>query len=96
MVFGWIDDRDLSASHLTFRSLESVRELLEEIFDDALVVVAPAEDVVECREAMGLTSRLLMVKLFGLEFVVADNTPVVTRCVHGETRREGSVNTNDH
>jgi hypothetical protein len=33
--------------HLPFHSLEAVRELLEEVLDDSLVVVAPAEDVVE-------------------------------------------------
>jgi hypothetical protein len=43
-----MDTSDLSFGlHLAFHPLESVRELLKKIFDDALVVVAPAENVIE-------------------------------------------------
>jgi len=34
-------------SHLSFHSLEAMSELFEEILDDTLIVVAPAEDVIE-------------------------------------------------
>ena len=61
-------------------------ELLEKILDYSLVVVAPAENVIERGEAVSLTSLFLMVKLFGLKFVIADDSPVVARGVHGETR----------
>src|ERR1700679_552587 len=71
-------------------------ELLEEVFDDPLIVVAPAQNVVKGRKAMRLASFSLVVELFGLELVAADHTPVVTRRVHRETGRERAIHTNDH
>jgi len=87
---------DRSALHLALRSLEAVRELLEEILDDTLVVVAPAQDVVERREAVGLAGLFLVIELFGLEFVIADHAPVIASRIHWEARCQGSVDANNH
>ena len=65
--------------HLPFHSLEAMCELLEEILDDALVVVAPAENVIERRKAMRLASLFLMIKLLRVKSVIAYNAPVVRR-----------------
>ncbi len=67
-------------------SLESVCELLEEVFDDALIVVAPAQNVVQRRKAMSLAGFFLVVELPGLEFMIAHHTPVVAGRVHREAR----------
>ena len=73
-----------SALHLAFRSLEAVRKLLEEILDDTLVVVAPAQDMVKRRKAVGLASLFLVVELLGLEFVITDHAPVIASRIHRE------------
>jgi len=87
---------DRSALHLALRSLEAVRELLEEILDDTLVVVAPAQDMVECRKAMGLASLFLVVELLGLEFVIADHAPVIACRIHREAWCQSSIDANNH
>ena len=69
---------------LPIHSLEAMRELLEEILDDALVVVAPAKDVIERGKAVSLASLFLVIKLFGVELVISYNTPVVACRVHWE------------
>src|SRR5580692_1401481 len=84
------------ALHLAVYSLKSVRQLLEEVFDYALVVVAPAEDVVESGEAVRLAALLLMIELFGIELVGAHHAPVVIGHIHRETRRQRPVDTDDH
>src|SRR5260370_40333379 len=82
--------------HLALHSLEAMGKLLKEILDNALVVVAPAQDVIKCRETVGLAGLLLLVELFGFKLVVADDTPVIACRIHGETRRQRSINANDH
>jgi hypothetical protein len=82
--------------HLSLDSLESVCKLLEEILDYTLVVVAPAEDVIQGGEAVCLATLLLMIELFGVEFVIADNTPVVICGVHGEARSKSAVDPDNH
>src|ERR1700752_224265 len=82
--------------HLARHSLESVCELLEKIFDDPLIVVAPAQNVVKSRETVCLTALFLMVELFGFKFVSGAFTPVVACGVHREARSERAVDTNDH
>ena len=62
-----------------------MRELLEEVLDDSLVVVAPTEYVVERGKTMSLASFFLMVQLFGVESVIANHSPVIARRVHRET-----------
>ena len=85
-----------SALHLAFRSLEAVRELLEEIFDNTLVVVAPAENVVQRRKTVGLAGFLLVVELLGIELMISDYAPVVARGVHREAGRECTIDPDDH
>ena len=87
---------DRSALHLAFRSLEAVRELLEEILDDSLVVIAPAEDVIERRKAVSLTRLFLVVELFRLEFVITNHTPVITGRIHRKAWCQGSIDANNH
>jgi hypothetical protein len=43
-----------------------------------------------------LAGLFLMIELFGLELVIANHAPVVTRCIHWETGRERSIYSNDH
>src|SRR5580698_54734 len=86
----------VSRLHLTFHSLTAVCELFEEILNDALVVVAPTQDVIQCRKAMGLAGFLLMIKLLGFELVIADDAPVVACGVHREAGSERSIDANDH
>ena len=74
--------------HLTFHSLESVRKLLEKILNDTLIVVAPAQNVVQRRKAMCLAGFFLMIELFGVELVIADHAPVITGSVHRKTWRQ--------
>ena len=76
-------------------SLEAMRELLEEILDDALVVIAPAQDVIESGKTVGLAGLFLVVKLFRIELVVAHHSPVIASRIHWETRSRGSVFAND-
>src|SRR5271156_2966857 len=71
-------------------------KLFEEILDDTLVVVTPAKDVIESREAVGLAGFFLFIKLFGFKLVVANDAPVIARCVHWKTRCQGSIDANDH
>jgi hypothetical protein len=85
-----------SALHLAFRSLEAVRKLLKEILDNTLVVVAPTQDVVERREAVGLAGLFLMVELLGLEFVIADHAPVIAGRIHREAWCQSSIDANNH
>src|ERR1700733_12771001 len=84
------------ALHLSVRSLEAVSELLEEIFNDALVVVAPAQDVIERRKTVGLAGLFLVIQLFGVELVIADYAPVIARRIHRKARCESSIDTDDH
>ena len=71
-------------------------ELLKEILDNALIVVAPAEYVIQRGEAVSLACFFLMVKLLRFEFVVADHTPIVVGGVHRKTRRECAIDTDNH
>jgi hypothetical protein len=73
-----------------------VGELLKEIFNDPLVVVAPAQNVIESRETMRLTRFFLKVELSGFELVVADHTPVVAGGIHREARRKRTIHADDH
>jgi hypothetical protein len=73
-----------------------VSELFEEVLDHALVVVAPAKNVIQRGKAVRLAAFFLMVELFGVELVVADNAPVIARGVHGEARRQRPIDANDH
>ena len=61
--------------HLALHSLESMRELLEEILDDSLVVVAPAKNVIERRETVGLAALLLMVEAVSYRTCDLPTTP---------------------
>ena len=45
---------------------------------------------------MGLAGLLLLVELFRLELVIADDAPVVARCIHWEAWRQRAVDANDH
>ena len=69
---------------LPIHSLEAMRKLLKKILDNALVVVAPAQDVIERGKAVSLASLFLVIKLFGVELVISYNTPVVACRVHWE------------
>ena len=69
---------------LPIHSLEAMCKLLKKILDDALVVVAPAQDVIERGKAVSLASLFLVIKLFGVELVISYNTPVVACRVHWE------------
>src|SRR6185437_5465601 len=82
--------------HLACHSLESMCKLLEKVLDHALVVVAPAQDVIQSREAIGLTALFLMIELTRFKLVVTDYAPVITCGVHGETWGERAVHANDH
>src|SRR5580704_922381 len=78
------DRRNGLTLQLPIHSLEAMRELLEEILDDALVVVAPAKDVIERGKTVRLAGLFLVIKLFGVELVIPHDTPVVACCVHRE------------
>ena len=71
-------------------------ELLEKVLDDPLIVIAPAQDVVKRGKAVGLAGFFLMVQLLGFEFMIADNTPVITGRVHREAWGEGPIDANNH
>ena len=82
--------------HLSLHSLEPVSQLFEEVLDHALVVVTPAQNVIQRRKAMRLTALLLMVELFSIKFVTSDDAPVVARRVHRKAGRQRAVNPDDH
>src|ERR1700761_133586 len=82
--------------HLTLHSLESVGQLFEEVLDDALVVVAPAENVIQGRETVSLAALLLVIELLRIELVATHNPPVIVSRVHREARRQRSVDANNH
>src|SRR5579871_5531203 len=84
------------ALQLPIHSLETMRELFEEIFNDALVVVAPAKDVIERGKTVSLASFFLVIELFRVEFVVPNDTPVIACCIHRKTGSQRSINTNYH
>ena len=71
-------------------------ELFEEVLDHALVVVAPAEDVIQGGKAVSLTAFLLMIELHGVELVTADNAPVIAGGVHGEAWSQRTVDADNH
>src|SRR5579871_4213431 len=84
------------ALQLPIHSLEAMRELFEEVFNDALVVVAPAKDVIERGKTVSLAGLFLVIKLLRVELMTAHYTPVVARCVHRKTGSQCSINTNNH
>src|SRR5271168_5026227 len=88
--------RDGSGLHLSGHSLKSMCELLEEILDDPLIVVAPAQNVVKRGKAVGLAGFFLVVQLLGLELMIADHAPVIARRIHREARGKSSVDADDH
>ena len=88
--------RDRRALHLPARSLEAMSELLEEIPDDTLIVVAPAQDVIERRKTVGLAGLFLVVQLFGVELVIDDYAPVIACRIHRKARCESSINPDNH
>lgn len=45
---------------------------------------------------MCLTAFLLVVELFGVELVIADNAPVIAGAIHRETWRQGANHADDH
>src|SRR6201987_5844827 len=85
-----------SGLQLPFHALKSVRQLFEEVLDHPLVVVAPAENVVECREAMSLAALFLVIQLLRIEFVVAYHSPVVAGRIHRKTWSQRSIHPDDH
>ena len=84
------------ALQLSVHSLEAMRKLFEEILNDALVVVAPAKDVIERGKTVSLASLFLVIKLFRVEFVIPHHTPVVACRIHREAWSQCSINTNNH
>ena len=81
--------------HLTGNSLETVSQLFEEVLNHALVVVAPAEDVIQRREAMRLAALLLMIELLCIKLVAAGYAPVIARRVHRKARRQSPIDADD-
>ena len=71
-------------------------KLFEEVLDDPLVVIAPAQNVVKRGKAVGLAGFFLVVQLLGLEFMIAHYAPVIARRIHREARGKSSVDADDH
>lgn len=61
----------------------------------AHVVVAVAQDVVTCREAMLRAFLLHLIKLLHIKLMVANCAPIVCRGIHREAWREGTIGAND-
>src|ERR1700760_3713780 len=72
-------------------ALETVFRLLPDPPDDALIVVAIAEVVVEGGEAVLLACLLHVLELVDVEVPAVDVAPVIARGVHGEAGRDGAV-----
>src|SRR6185312_16622698 len=88
-------NRALSLVHASGHALEAVARLLDQVLDDAGVVVGHGEVVVEGGEA-GEAARLLHGgQYLDYELVMADRAPVVGGGVEGEAGGEGSVHAHD-
>src|SRR5215471_681662 len=85
----------LRVAEIAFDSAEPVFRLPEQPLDHALVVVAPGKDVVQRREAALLALLLHFFQLRGVELVILNGAPVVSRGVHGEARRERAIHAHD-
>src|SRR5262249_29696620 len=76
-------------------SLEPVKGLTQHPLDDASIVVAVRQDMVECGEAVRLARLLHLRELLAFKLVVFDGAPVVSSVVHRETWGEGAVRPHD-
>src|SRR5581483_4007427 len=70
--------------------------LLPNPLDDARVVIAIAEVVVEGREAMSLACGLHLLQLLLIKFWIVDVSPIETRGIHRKARRDRAVGANDY